>query len=384
MKNRHFPTVFLLLTMVLLSTLFALQGILLSSIIDAFNLTASNQGTPNTAAFAGGIVALAVTFVFSHKISKWAALNISLILCAITLVGLNLTNGWLSFITIWCILGFGMGMMDTLLSACMAQLYTGEQQVRMMCFLHTAFGLASALTPLLFNALMKRGLPWKSVYLFPAVFALLLFALAILMRLNRLDYTKKSPYASASLSIVHKAGLWYYMAAAFIHGIFLSGLNTWINRYAELSQKTGVSIVIPPMSFMFVGLMCSRVIMPFLPLRTEHYVRFAGIGAGAVTLIGILFPACLNPCILLSGVLFGALLPCLLSLGCKRVPSQTLTGTTALMLAFYLGESVASPAIGALEAAFNLRVGMLLCCACMVLTSLVCVIGQQAASTTKG
>ena len=90
-----------------------------------------------------------------------------------------------------------------------------------------------------------------------------------------------------------------------------------------------------------------------------------------------MFPAWLNPCILVSGFLLGAMLPCLLSLGCKRIPSQTLVGTTALILSCYLGEAIASPLIGALEAAFGLRAGMVLCCGFMILSSLSCLLDRS-------
>ena len=264
-----------------------------------------------------------------------------------------------------------MGMMDTLLSACMAQLYTGKLQARMMCFLHTAYGIASAGVPVLIYALIRKGVPWKSIYLIPAVIAGLLAAMAIPVCLGESKPAVASSRRSSLLDIVNEARIWHLMASAFFHGIFLSGLNTWINRFFELYQSA--ETMDPPMSFMFIGIMCSRVILPFLPVKTEQYVRIAGFGACIATLLGILFPTALNPCILISGLLFGAFLPCLLSLGCERIPSQTLTGTTALMLAFYLGESVSSPVIGALETAFSLRVGMLFCCVCMALTSLSCI-----------
>ncbi len=374
MKNRRLLTAFLLLGMVFLSTLFALQGILLSSIIDAFGLTSSDQGLPNSAAFLGGIAALFIAFVLSHRIPKWTALLLSLALCGAAVFCLKLASGLMAFIAVWGVLGFGMGMMDTLLSACMAQLYEGKLRICMMCFLHTAYGITSAAAPVLFEALMKRGLAWRDVYLFPAVLACALVIAGLLLRPGRADREADAPRASASLKAVKQAKLWNYMAAAFFHGVFLSGLNTWINRFSEV--YTAARLAVPPMSFMFIGIMCSRIVIPFLPLKTETYVRAAGFAAGAATLAGILFPEWLSPCILVSGFLFGALLPCVLSLACERIPSQTLTCTTALMLSLYVGQSVSSPIIGALEAAVSLKAGMGVCCLSMALTSLFCLPGS--------
>ena len=62
-------------------------------------------------------------------------------------------------------------------------------------------------------------------------------------------------------------------AALFFHGFFLSGLNTWINRYAD----TLGGAAIPAQSCVFLGLMISRCLMPFLPIKPEKYVQAGGL-----------------------------------------------------------------------------------------------------------
>ena len=159
----------------------------------------------------------------------------------------------------------------------------------------------------------------------------------------------------------------------FFQGFFLSGLSTWINRYSE---STGaVSALMPAMSFMYLGLMLSRLIMAFLPVSTEKYVKTAGFAAGAVMLFGTVFPGALNICLLISGLFFGAMIPCMLTIACGRLRENTLTATTALMLALYFGEAFSSPVIGAIEKAAGLSAGILLCAAFMVISSLSALFG---------
>lgn len=55
-------TAFLLLCMVFLSAVFAVQGSLLSTMIEKYQLDAARQGTANTMAFLGGILALVCAF----------------------------------------------------------------------------------------------------------------------------------------------------------------------------------------------------------------------------------------------------------------------------------------------------------------------------------
>ena len=63
-KTRCWNAVYLLLAMAFMSAMFALQGALLSMVIEAFHLEASSQGLASSAAFLGGTAALAATLYF--------------------------------------------------------------------------------------------------------------------------------------------------------------------------------------------------------------------------------------------------------------------------------------------------------------------------------
>ena len=62
-KNRLLIAVYLLAAMLLMSSIFAVQGSLLTPMIEHFALSGESQGMPNLAAFIGGILALLLAFV---------------------------------------------------------------------------------------------------------------------------------------------------------------------------------------------------------------------------------------------------------------------------------------------------------------------------------
>ena len=148
--ERTLITVFLLLCMVFLSSVFEVQGSLLSTMIDHFQLDAARQGTANTMAFAGGIVALVSAFALQGRWKKRTLLKAAVLTCAAGLVLMWLSPNYGLYVAAWFITGFGLGLMDTLLSACMADLYSGKQAVMMMCILHTAYGLSSVFSPMVY------------------------------------------------------------------------------------------------------------------------------------------------------------------------------------------------------------------------------------------
>ena len=375
-NDRLWVTAFLLLSMVFLSAVFAVQGSLLSTMIEAYRLDAARQGLANTMAFVGGVLALFCAFLVQGRCRKRTLLMVALTICAAGLVLMWLAPGYGLYTAAWFMTGFGLGLMDTLLSACMADLYTGRQAVTMMCILHTAYGLSSVFSPMGYAALLGAGLFWKRVYLIIAAVGLLLvFGALLVRRLLRMEDPEPICPTAADprriLPALREGHLLWLVAAIFFHGIFLSGLNTWINRYADTLPGT---IALPAQSCVFLGLMLSRLGMPFLPIKPEKYVAVGGLLGGAVLCIGLLIPNgwVLRALLMVSSLLFGALIPCVLTLGCGRQPQNTLLATTGIMLALYLGQAVSAPVIAALEAAISLRAGMLLCALCMALCSLCC------------
>ena len=378
--NRRWVAAFLLLSMCFLSAIFAVQGALLSAMIDAFALTSASQGAANASAFAGGICALTLAFLLQGRWKKRALLKAAMALCSVGLASLCFAPTYGAFTAIWFPLGFGLGLMDALLSACMADLYTGDEATRMMCLLHTAFGLSSVLSPMGFAALLAGGMPWKRVYLLIAACgAALILGAAALRRalsipdpevLRRERFSLKQTAADMSGS-----GLTPLCVGLFFHGIFLSGLNTWINRYAELLPG---GVAVPAQSCLFLGIMLSRLLFPFLSIDVSRYVKAGGLLGCAALAIGLFAGGgvALRVALVFVGLAIGAMIPCVLTLGCGQMRGNTLLASTALNLALYLGQAVSSPTIAALEARFGLRVGICLCAVCMAACSLSCALGR--------
>lgn len=375
-KERFWITAFLLLCMVFLSAVFAVQGSLLSTMIANYQLDAANQGTANTMAFLGGIIALISAFALQGRWKKRTLVKVSVLICVAGLILMWIAPVYGLYVAAWFITGFGLGLMDTLLSACMADLYTGKQAVLMMCILHTAYGLSSVFSPMGYSYLLASGTPWKRIYLVIAVVGLLIVLGALVVRklkhmVDREEQSRQTLSLTGILPALHHGHLIWLVVAIFFHGIFLSGLNTWINRYADTLAD---SITLPAQSCVFFGLMLSRLSMPFLPIKTERYVIVGGLLGGIALCVGLAFPNgwLLRIMLILSSLLFGALIPCIITLACQRQQSNTMLATTAIMLMLYLGQAVSSPMIALLESTIGLKAGMFLCAACMLICSGCC------------
>lgn len=374
-------TAFLLVSMMFLSGVFAVQGSLLSSMIRHFELTAANQGTANTVACAGGLTALVMAFSLKGRWKKRTLLKAAIAVCAMGLVMMWLAPNYGLYVAAWFVAGYGLGLMDALLSACMADLYTGKMAVTMMCVLHTSNGLSSVLMPMVYEGLLDSGMPWQRIYLLMGAAGFLIVVLAWTVKrvygmVDGEEISGRKVQTKQILPALKEGRLMWLVAAIFFHGIFLSGLNTWVNRYAEgIAGTAGI----PAQSCVFIGLMLSRLVMPFLPVRTDKYVLWAGFCGGAALTVGLVCPGgwVLRGMLAVSSLCFGALIPCVITLGCERQKNNSLLCTTGIMLALYLGQGVSSPMIAWLESVLSLRAGMFLCAGCMVLSSLCCMADRK-------
>ena len=376
--QRNCLTVTLLLGMMFLAAIFTLQGALLTSLIAHYNVSDSVQGFASSAASIGGVVALVSSFFLIGKLSKLLLLRLAVAACALFLALLKLSPTFALFVAMWFALGIGMGYLDMLVSSCMADLYEGRAATRMMCILHTSYGIVSSIVPVVYGGMLSSGIMWNNIYLYVAAAGAALLVLFIFaMRYARTD-KREEPTAENRLSlgdmrrIMSKGVLPALVCAMFCQGIYLGGFNTWIERY--VSVTLGSSLGSLSLSLMFFGVMLSRLILAFAPISPVKYIRYAGIASGMFLLAALPFKSGLIMCIGMcaSGICFGAFIPCTLDVGCALTPESSMFATTAMMLAVYLGQAVAPPVIGALGAAFSLHAGIAFCIAFTFLCSLFC------------
>ena len=377
--NRRLLAAALMAGMAFLSSIYALQGPLLNSMIDHFGLTDSAQGLASSASSVGGVIALLTSFLMIGRLPKLTLFRIALGVCAVFLALLKFAPVFALFVALWLALGVGMGYVDMLVSSCMADLYEGRAATQMMCFLHMTYGVASIICPILYSGAMGAGMMWNSLYLCVSVLALLLLAYTTFAVRRASRGGAKALAAENRMSlkqmggVIRKGALPGLIVAMFCHGMFLGGLNTWINRYVGVTLNSSMGAL--ALSCMFVGVMTSRLLVPFMPFTPERYVRVGGLLAGAVLLAALPLQngtvVCVAVCF--SGLFFGAMIPCLLNIGCAETPESTMLATTLLMLSLFVAQAITSPLIGALESAVSLHAGIAMCGVFMVLASLCCI-----------
>ena len=360
--------------MVFLSSIFAVQGALLGNIISQYNLSSSNQGFATLFSSFGGMVAFVLTLLLTGKIRKTRLLLFGFVIDTVLLFFLAAVPPFPVFIVIWFFTGIGMGFMDALLSSVIADLYSGPSATKLMCILHATFGITSMVFPLICTVLIKNGFIWNHIYILIAVYGILLvgfmlFADSISGRNSSVNAEKHLSFSDLR-AVLSSSSLVLFVLGMLLHGFFLSGLNTWVNFY--VGTTLGSALGGTAQSFLFCGILLSRLLLPYTGIKPEKYISFAGLAAAVFLLAVLPFGSGILACIgiALSGLCFGAMIPCMLNVACEGNSGNTAMVTSLMMLALYLGQGSAPPVLGFIESTVGLRFGLALCALFMILTSL--------------
>ena len=366
--------------MLFISSIFALHGALLTSIIRHFHLESSAQGLPSSLAFAGSCAALVMSFAVIGRVSRPTMLKCASGACAAMLAILSFAPTFATYLIAWLLVGVALGFMDTLLSSTMATLYSGKMAMRMMCTMHMLYGVGSMLFPPAYAFLMRSGIAWNRVYLFTAgLGALICLAFTVFARGAGEILPKNEPEFSFSLlkTLLKNGVLPLLMIANFCNGVFMGGATTWLNRYVEL--RFDVSLGDLALSFLFLGVLASRLLLPMTPIDPKNYLIGAGPLAFIAFLFVILIPSRIVTCvgISLAGLILGAMIPCMLDFGCSTFPENTLMITTPMFLAYSIGQTLGSPAVGFLESHISLAFGVGTCAAFLAVNSFFCLLAAR-------
>lgn len=355
-------------TMAFLSFVLVMSGVLLSSIIERFNLSGASQGLPLTAVSIGSVLALLSSFLVMGRLTKPTLLKLAVGACSLALVGLAIAPDYGAFLAASVALGVCTGYIDTLLSASIADLYRGPSSEKMMSALHTIYGASSMVVPMIYasvlSGLADAGLPWTRLYLCVSVLGVAALTLLALFnrRQKRDDGTVPDGERRLTKALVldklRDGILPGLIVSMFFHNLFFSGINTWISRYVSLTL--GSALGSAALSSLWLGIMLSRLLFPRLQWKTRSYVSVAGFAACAIMLLALSFSSAILMCVsaALVGLVFGAMLPCALNIGCSVTPENTLLATTSLNLAMNLGAMIGAPLVGAIEGALGMRAAM--------------------------
>lgn len=341
------------------------MGVMLSSIIDAYDLQTAQEGYMSSCISAGALAALLGGILLRGRVSKpafifWGGTLMSVMLL---LKGTAIPFG--VFLAVCTAMGLGMGVMDSFQSAFLADLIP-ERSAQGLGVLHGIFGVGGFALPLALHRLLA-GYGWRQVYVMIGLVCLALmlqFGLASRkMAHDRLFAVKLETSGNFSQirNFIKQPYFFVLLLCIFLGAAAQNGVLVWTVRYVSGTLK---SEALAPLclSLFWIASTVSRVMTPRLPVRPSAVLAAGSALTAAVWTAGIVSENAVMMliCCIIGGLGSGCCIPVLLSEGAAFSPENTGLITSILMIVKTIGQILMPLAVSAIRASIGETAGMLL------------------------
>jgi len=353
------------------------QGVLLTPIVGYYGLTESQQGAANAALNIGCAAALMTSLFMMGRAAKPKMMLAAMAATVVLIAPLSLKPAFLGLIGLYFLIGIAVGYIDTLASSAMADLFHGKMAARMMGALHAMFGIGGMVSPVVFGALMRRGLEWNKVYLLLSGVgaAFCLYVMPVGRGWVRDDAGAKTESLRLKGDMLKRFFLRREQAlllvSVLMYAYYLGGMTVWTERFIDV-ELNNAQLGAVALSLFWLGMTACRLLAPFVKVSPVRYIQISGILSALVLTAGVMsgnaYAMC--ACAVLTALLAGAVIPMILHVSCDRFPENTLLATTAVLLCVYAGQALGPAVIGQMESMFSIGAGVLTCAATIGLSGI--------------
>ncbi|MBQ4089598.1 MAG: MFS transporter [Clostridia bacterium] len=380
-RQRWLYTAAILIMMMFLAAVHQLRPAQLSDMIGFYQLTDSQQGLPASVYSVGLMLAMLLAIMLTGRIRKPLLLLIAFIAGALTLLPQYFMPAYGVFLGLNVLMGIALGLLDSLVSANMADLHTGRRGAIMMSMLHASYGIGGMVAPVAYSGLMSSGVAWNMLFIIAAAAGavLLVYVGPVSLRQTALTQEQTGEGAKFSAGMLKEfftdRTMLTFVVMMFCFAMFFNGSNNWLIRFVEVEYESKISGTV--LSMVFVGLTAGRLLLPLLPIGTELFLKVSGF-AYAVVMFGALLignDIAMAVCCCIGSCIAGPIIPFAMSLACGRMQDNTLFASTMLNLALAVGQIVVAPIMGAFEGAFGIGSAMAFAYAFAAIGSIIAVVG---------
>lgn len=326
----------------------------------------ANRGSPNSAMQIGCIVAVLLLAFFGARLrgkGKLTLLAVSAAVMSFALTALGNEPSFIAFVGIFAVVGLAYGTIDVISSALIADVY-GNRASGMMCLLHGSHGAAGIVAPIIIAFILEHSAKWTLPYtLIGSFVTCVLVYLAVLFAFGQRHLPETDAPADAPVAKFDKKLLPTAIAIG-LYGVYLVGMICYTENYETTLIPEGKKAL--TLSLLYLGLTVSRLLMPVIErtckLTPRVYLAYAPFISAALLFAGVMSGNAVAYIILsaLSAFVAGAFIPIAISVACEIMTGNSTGASTYMNLAMLIGNSVASPLIGALGGAFGIGLGMLI------------------------
>lgn len=227
----------------------------------------------------GTIVSSLLSDKMTKKFGSAIVTAVSILLTAMALIGISVSNKLFMVILFSIPLGLGAGAVDAALNNYVALHYSS----RHMSWLHCFWGVGASISPFIISYFLKNGLRWDKGYLtigiILLVISIIVFASIPLWKKNISIEESKNEKSNSIISIVKLPGVLFILLAFFCYCAAESTTFSWASSYFVLAKMESVEIAAKYASLFYLGMTSSRFITGFFAdkIGDKNMLRYSSL-----------------------------------------------------------------------------------------------------------
>lgn len=357
---------------------FTMIGPMMPILIEQYTIRVSEGGLISTFQSIGGILAFVLGGIFADRMKKSRLVGISFGIYVVSLLLISIAPIYMVLLCLFFVLGVSTNLVDILANAYISDLYQ-EKRGMVLNLLHSFFGVGAFIGPLFSSILIQQGVNWNIVFRILGVVCIVVLVLfSVILRNAPEEIQIHSRQEKKNiLKFFTIPRMWILCIIMLLYAAHQYGLNTWLPMYMETSLGSTNFLSSLSLSVFWIGIIlgrltCSRLSLRFTP---RQLIMWGGLIGGIILTLGILMssPVMLIITSGLSGLLTGAFIPLLITIGCEWYPQNSGAISSILFLNSTVSRMLFPWLIGIIAEVFNFRLGMLITSVSLIITFFVAI-----------
>ena len=312
-------------------------GPLIPIFMDAYHVSLSRSGLVPLFQGLGGAITVFMGIAFVDKMRRSVLITVAFgTYCAATLL-MAIAPPYLLLLVLFCFVGGGTRLLDAVLNAYVSDLHP-EKRGFAVTLLHACFGVGALLGPLFATVFVNAKVRWPYVFLALGSFCVVMLIVYTLVQ-RKMPAAKPRAHSSGIKNIAsllkNRHIVWLSFMALFYVAFALS-ISTWMPSYMTRRLHTSAVLASLPVSAMWIGIICGRLVYSFLSLKhpVKYLLLFSSIAAGVVMIATVIInaPVAYAGGLCIAGFLVGATMPLSIAQGNTMVAGYS--GAVSSLLTF--------------------------------------------------
>jgi len=350
-------------------------GPLIPIFMNAYRVSLSQSGLVPLFQGLGGAVALFVGVDFADRVHRSLLIKAAFgVYCAATLL-MAIAPPYMVLLILFCFIGGGTRFLEAILNAYVSDIHPAKRGFY-LTLLHACFGVGALLGPLFSTVFISAKVHWTYIFLTLGGFCVVILVVYTLVQ-KKIPVAKPQAQVSGLKNIAHlleeRNLVWLFFMALF-YAAFALSISAWMPSYMTRRLHTGIILASVPVSAMWIGIICGRVVYSFLSLKhpVKYLLLLSNLAAGAVMIAVVIInaPVAYVGGLCIAGFLVGATTPLSVAQANNMMPGHSGAVSSLLTFASVMGLLVFPWLIGVIADAssfwFGIAVAALFPCAIAV------------------